>query len=192
MLRIFKNKITTLSDDTLLQRYKEKGDIVYLGQLFERYSSLIYGVCLKYLKKEVEAEDACMQIFEKLTKKVPQHSIQNFKSWLYTLVKNHCLEILRQQKRHLTVSYESDFMQKEPYVHPFEEDLQEQPLQQLAVCMNQLELEQKECVQLFYYQSKSYKEIAEMKQVPIGKIRSFIQNGRRNLKICMGSMNNEQ
>ena len=83
MLRIFKNKITTLSDDALLQHYKEKGDMVYLGQLFERYSSLVYGVCLKYLKKEVEAEDACMQIFEKLTKKIPQQKIQNFKSWLY-------------------------------------------------------------------------------------------------------------
>jgi len=187
MLRFFKNKITSFSDAALVQRYKESEEMVYLGQLFERYSALIYGVCLKYLKKQVEAEDACMQVFEKLTKKVLQHDIQNFKSWLYTLVKNHCLETLRKQKKHLTVYYESDLMHKEPFVHPFEEDLQEKPLQELENCMKQLEATQKECVQLFYYQGKSYKEIAEMKQTPLGKIRSYIQNGRRNLKICMES-----
>jgi len=185
MLRFFKNKTENLSDADLIQAYSKRRDMSYLGQLFERYNALIYGVCLKYLKNETEAEDAFMQIFEKLSKKIPQQEINNFKSWLHVLVKNHCLEILRKKKRHLTVSYESSLMQNEPFLHPFEEQEAELQFQQLDSCLEQLEGLQKECIQLFYFEKKSYQEIATLKQLPLGKIRSFIQNGRRNLKICV-------
>jgi len=185
MLRFFKKKTEDLSDTALIQAYSKHQNMLYLGQLFERYNALIYGVCLKYLKNETEAEDAFMQVFEKLSKKIPQQEIKNFKSWLHVLVKNHCLEILRQKKKHLTVSYESDLMQNEPFLHPFEEQETEAQFKQLDSCLQQLDSLQQECIQLFYFEKKSYKEIAAFQQLPLGKIRSFIQNGRRNLKICI-------
>ena len=192
MLRVSKNNISDFSDDVLLQQYKTKGDVYYLGQLFERYTSLVYGVCLKYLKNEQDAEDAYMGIFEKLIQKARQHDVQNFKSWLHVLVKNYCLELLRKQKKHLTVSYEPELMQKELSVHPFEEAVTLEP--QLDLCLQQLEVHQKACIQLFYYENKSYKDIATLRNQSLGTIRSYIQNGRRNLKICMeasGISNNE-
>ena len=152
MLRFFKNKTAKLSDRDLIQAYSKGQDMSYLGQLFERYSALIYGVCLKYLKNETEAEDAYMQIFEKLSKKIPQQEIKNFKSWLHVLVKNHCLELLRKKKKHLTISYESSLMQNEPFLHPFEEQDTELQFQQLDTCLEQLERLQKDCIQLFYYE----------------------------------------
>ena len=185
MLQIPKQQKEGLTDQDLLQRYKKDGNLLPLAQLYKRYTNLIYGVCLKYLKNSQDAEDAYMNVFEKLVKKVDQHDIKNFKSWLHVVVKNHCLEILRQKKKILTVSYDQDLMQNEPFVHPFEESPTEESEQQLNKCLQQLETQQLECIKLFYYQDKSYKEIAETKNQPLGKIRSFIQNGRRNLKICM-------
>ncbi len=187
MLSFFKNKkgTTTLSDQELIDLYKEKADANYLTSLLERYSSLIYGICLKYLKEEMKAEDAFMQIFEKLMKKLKNQEISNFKSWLGVVTKNHCLEILRQQKKHLTVSLDQGLMQNEPFLHPFEEADKETEFKQLEQCLSELTSIQKDCVELFYYQNKSYKDIALLKSLSLGKIRSSIQNGRRNLKICM-------
>jgi len=187
MLSFFrKNKSTsTLSDKELIDQYQKTEDVNFITSLLERYSSLIYGICLKYLKDEVKSEDAFMQIFEKLIKKLKDQEISNFKSWLGVVTKNHCLETLRQQKKHLTVSLDQGLMQNEPFLHPFEEDDQEIEFTQLEQCLEQLTGIQKECVQLFYYQNKSYKDISELKSLSLGKIRSSIQNGRRNLKICM-------
>ncbi len=185
MLRILKQDKEDLTDQELILRYKKEGEMLYLAQLYKRYTNLIYGVCLKYLKNSQDAEDAYMSVFEKLIKKVRQHDITNFKSWLHVVVKNHCLEIIRKQKKNLTISYDQELVQNEPFVHPFEESPTEESEKKLRNCLQQLELQQLEAIQLFYYQNKSYKEIATTKNQPLGKIRSAIQNGRRNLKICM-------
>ncbi len=185
MFKIFKKNPSNYSDAELVERYQKTGDMELLGVLTERYTALIYGVCLKVLKHEAEAEDAFMGVFEKLTKKVQQHDIQEFRPWLHVLTRNHCLEILRKKGKHLTVSYDSEFMQSEEAVHPFMEDATNGKLDALPDCLATLQGEQKNCVQLFYFEGKSYKEIATLKDMPIGKVRSYIQNGRRNLKNCI-------
>lgn len=185
MLRIFRKKPDDYSDEELVALYKKGGDTMYLGTLYERYTELVYGVCLKILKNETEAQDAFMTAFEKLLVKVKTQDIKSFRPWLHVLVKHHCLEILRKQKRHLTVSYETEFMQSEEMEHPFSEDPSVEREKALASCLETLNVEQKECVQLFYYQGKTYKEIAVLKDEVVGKIRSYIQNGRRNLKMCI-------
>jgi len=185
MFKIFKKNPSNYSDAELVARYQNTGNMELLGVLTERYTALIYGVCLKVLKQEAAAEDAFMEVFEKLTKKVQQHDIQEFRPWLHVLTRNHCLEILRKKGKHLTVSYDSEFMQSEETVHPFMEEATNGKLDALPHCLDRLKGEQKNCVQLFYFEGKSYKEIAESKDMAVGKVRSYIQNGRRNLKICI-------
>ena len=187
MLRIFRKKREDYSDAELVTLYKKSEDMEYLGILYERYTELVYGVCLKILKNEAEGQDAYMTAFEKLTKKVKTQDIKDFRPWLHVLVKNHCFEILRKKNRHLKVSYETEFMQSEEIEHPFTEDLSLEKEKALGYCLKQLNEQQKECVELFYFQGKTYKEIAEMKSTEVGKIRSNIQNGRRNLKNCIES-----
>lgn len=161
--------------------YRKGNDVEALGRLYERYVELIYGVCLKYLKKEADAEDAVMAIFEQLVEKAKTHEVQNFRSWLYVLAKNHCLMQLRKPQREFS---ESDFMHLDGEAHPTEENHEEQEAQ-LRDCIGTLPEQQRESIELFYFKEKSYQEIAEMKKEELGKIRSFIQNGRRNLKICL-------
>ncbi|MFK7981205.1 MAG: RNA polymerase sigma factor [Saprospiraceae bacterium] len=185
MLKIFRKKTSNYSDAELVARYQKSGDMELLGVLYERYTELIYGVCLKVLKQEAEAEDAFMNIFEKLTKKVREHDIKQFRPWLHIVVRNHCLGILRKQGKHLTVSYDGDFMQSTEVLHPFMEEVTNGKLSALTDCLDSLKGEQKSCVQLFYFEGKSYQDITKEKDLSIGKVRSYIQNGRRNLKICI-------
>ena len=174
-----------LPDKELVNLFRTSGNMDVLAVLFQRYMDLLYGVCLKYLKQPETAKDAVMQIFEELVAKLPRHEVENFKSWLYTLAKNHCLMQLRTPKNLKTTEFNPDSMQLEEDVHLNGIQLKEENLQKLERCLETLSTEQKKAVELFYLQNKCYKEIAEATGIDWNKIRSFIQNGRRNLKICM-------
>lgn len=185
----FKNQsITELSDADLLQRYRDTDELADLAALFGRYTELTYGSCLKYLKDATAAEDAVMNIFEELTKKVKKHEIKQFRGWLHVLTRNHCLMILRKQNKNKTVEYDPQLMQSTAIVHPDYEIDQVETVSEvdlLKECMKTLADHQKYCVDQFYYGNKSYKEIAIETGDPVGKVRSNIQNGRRNLRICI-------
>lgn len=143
---------------------------------------LVYGLSLKYLKEREESQDAVMQVFEKLIEAVKKHDIQNFKSWLYVLAKNHCLMVLRSKKG---INSDSVIMESSIQLHPIEEDNLEDDLTKLEDCIRQLQDEQKQCVELFFLKKKPYLTIAEITGSDIKKVKSYIQNGKRNLKICM-------
>lgn len=174
-----------LPDKELVALFRTSRNMEVLAVLFQRYMDLLYGVCLKYLKQPETAKDAVMQIFEELVVKLPKHEVDNFKSWLYTLAKNHCLMQLRTPKNLKTTEFNPDSMQLEEEMHLNGIQLKEENLQKLERCLETLSIEQKKSVELFYLQNKCYKEIAEETGIEWNKVRSFIQNGRRNLKICM-------
>jgi RNA polymerase sigma factor (sigma-70 family) len=174
-----------LPDRELVSLFRTSGNMDVLAVLFQRYMDLLYGVCLKYLKQPEPARDAVMQIFEELVVKLPKHEVDNFKSWLYTLAKNYCLMQLRTPKNLKTTEFNPDSMQLEEDVHLNGIQVREENLQKLERCLQTLSAEQKTTVELFYLQNKCYKEIAEATGIEWNKVRSFIQNGRRNLKICM-------
>jgi RNA polymerase sigma-70 factor (ECF subfamily) len=174
-----------LPDKELVTLFRTTRNMELLAVLFQRYMDLLYGVCLKYLKQPESAKDAVMQIFEELVAKLPKHEVDNFKSWLYTLAKNYCLMQLRTPKNLKTTEFNADSMQLEEEMHLNGIQLKEENLQKLERCLETLSTDQKKAVELFYLQNKCYKEIAEATGIEWNKIRSFIQNGRRNLKICM-------
>ena len=185
---------TQLSDAELVQAYKQSADTRLLGELFQRYMDLVYGVCLKYLKHPENAQDSVISIFEELVVKLQKHEVDNFKGWLYALSKNHCLMRLRSGKKQTLVNFDVELMQSEENVHlngelsewtPSEE--KEENFRKLDYCLGQLQKEQRTVIELFYLQGKCYNEIADMTGIEWNKVRSYIQNGRRNLKICMES-----
>lgn len=174
------------SDEALLAGYQRTGSLPWLGMLYERYTEMVYGVCLKYLKDQTEAEDAVMAIFEELVGKARKHEIDHFRPWLYVLTRNHCLMFLRKQKRTITDAFDPNRMYSEDNWHPVEENYREDPnLQRLEFCMDQLNESQQQCIRQFYLDDKSYKEIAAEYNLPLGTVRSHIQNGRRNLRKCI-------
>ncbi|MCB0596998.1 MAG: sigma-70 family RNA polymerase sigma factor [Lewinellaceae bacterium] len=186
MLRFFNPRSSEQSDEDLLARYQAGGELAVLGQLFERYAELVYGVCLKYCRDEQEAEDAAMAVFEQLVAKAREHEVHNFKSWLHVLTKNHCLMQLRKASRAREQSFEPQLMQSvDSRHHTIEIHEDNGQLKGLNDCMEQLPEEQRQCVQAFYLEGHSYKEIAGFRKEELGRVRSYIQNGRRNLRICL-------
>ena len=174
-----------MSDSTLIAQYKNTGSLDVLGALYNRYMHLVYGVCFNYLKEEEASKDAVMQIFEELVVKLKAHEVQNFKSWLQVLTRNHCLMVIRKSSKNNTVSIDEVFVENGDFVHLDIEDTKEKQLNVMERCMDSLPEEQKISVDLFYLQEKCYKEVAEITGYEMVKVKSYIQNGKRNLKICI-------
>jgi RNA polymerase sigma factor (sigma-70 family) len=179
------SKPSALSDVELIRLYKSSGDLNMVGHLFSRYTSLVLGVCLNYLKDREEAKDAVMHVFEKLVQSLKEHNIENFKSWLYATTRNHCLMYLRAGKGRYKEEISPRHMESELFLHLEEEPEIEQNLTKLEQCIERLAEEQKRCVQLFFLEEKCYKDITGLTGFDLNKVKSFIQNGKRNLKICM-------
>lgn len=175
-----------------MSKFVRSSNIDYLGDLYNRYIELQFGLCMKYMKDKSKAEDAVMQIFEQLVVKLPKHKVENFRSWLYTLTKNHCLMEIRKEKKMLNsgIQPEED-MHFEDFLHLNDKELKEIEYQKLEACMLDLPELQQKCIKYHYYEKKSYKEIALLLEEKQDKIRSYIQNGRRNLKKCMNQKSEE-
>ncbi len=180
------------SDEELLENFQNSGNLDVLGDLYSRYMHLVYGVSLKYFGDRDDAQDAVMHIFEKLIHDLPRHEVQNFKSWLYVLTKNHCLMEIRSRKsadnRLEGFKIEQEFMESDEEMHPI--DRADSSIEDaLKECIEQLKTEQKECIELFYYQKLCYQEIAKKLNMEEKKVKSYLQNGKRNLKICLEDKN---
>lgn len=177
--------ISHLSDDDLLQMFQQDHQQQVLAELYLRYADLLYGTCIKYLKDQELAKDAVMNIYHELLEKLKKHQVENFKGWLYVFTKNHCLMYLRKHSKVNMVGLPPEFMQFEENLHLDGVMNREQELNRLENCMEQLQEEQRKSVQLFYFENKCYNEIAALTGYEWNRVRSLIQNGKRNLKICM-------
>jgi RNA polymerase sigma factor (sigma-70 family) len=175
----------SVSDQELVAAYRQSADLKVLAVLYQRYMDLLYGVCLKYLKEPEAAKDAVMAIFEELAQKLRKHEVDNFKGWSYTVAKNYCLMQLRSSKKIRTQELKDEPMQTADELHLNSIMEKEKQLDKLSKCIETLSSEQKTTVELFYLQSKCYKEIETITGLEWNKVRSHIQNGRRNLKTCM-------
>lgn len=174
-----------IDDEVLLRRYRDTGDMAVLGELYEAHAEMVYYVCMRYLKDSERSKDAVMHIFEELIHKVNKQEIQRFGSWLYVLSRNHCLMQLRAEKNRHHVSID-EFVEFPLAVHPEgEAEEKERQLTALEQCMERLPEKQKRSVDLFFLNEKCYKEIADSTGYSLKEVKSYIQNGKRNLKLCM-------
>lgn len=183
--------IKTQSDENLVINYQNTKNNLVVGELFKRHSLMCYAVCMKYLKNEDAAHDATMNIFEKLFTDLQKHQINNFKSWLHTVCKNHCLILLR--KPNILVSIDESeeenshlFMQLANVLnHEDNKHEKEEKLQVLEQSIVELKDKQRECIELFFLKQKSYQEISKQTGYTENEVKSYIQNGKRNLKILL-------
>ncbi|MBN1599172.1 MAG: sigma-70 family RNA polymerase sigma factor [Bacteroidales bacterium] len=192
-MRLIKTHNTEeLSDQELLEKYRKTSDINFLSMLFNRHMHRVYGVCLKYLENREDSKDAVMQIFEILIKDTLKTKIENFKSWVGVVSKNYCLMQIRtniSKRNRLKKYHDENFMEYEQEFHPIEESNNEEVNVALKDCIEALKELQKSCIELFYFEQMCYKDIAAKLDVDEKKVKSHIQNGKRNLKICLEEKN---
>ncbi len=175
------------ADEALLEAYRKLGEPEYLAELYRRHLHLALGVCMKYLKDAAAAQDAVADVFEKLAKDLRDREVEQFKPWLYTVTKNHCLQLLRKEQVQVGRTKEyTQFLESvmetevEPHLH--KEDEKELLLQRLETSIEALNPDQRQCIVLFYIEGKSYKEIVDQMGLTDMQVKSHIQNGKRNLK----------
>ena len=174
------------SDKELVAAFKESGSVQYLSTLYQRYMDMVYGVCLKYFKDGERSKDAVMDIFEELHRKLKLHEVDNFKGWLHVLARNFCLMQLRSPKNMRTSEFNPDVMQSHQETHLTNEVLEKEArYTRLANCMEKLPVDQQQSIRLFFEEKKCYHEISAITGYEWNKVRSYIQNGKRNLKICL-------
>jgi RNA polymerase sigma-70 factor (ECF subfamily) len=185
----------TRSDSELLDIFREENDLEALGELYSGYMHLVYGVCMKYLKDREEARDGVMQIFEKLIIEIPKYKIENFGSWLHVVTKNYCLMQLRSEKSQREKNEEwindsSVFMESHIDLHPLDEDEATEEIENaLEDCIDRLKEHQRLCIRQFYFENRCYEEIASSLGIDDKKVKSYLQNGKRNLKLCLEEKN---
>ena len=183
MLNTDKYKHT--DDLQLLQYFYNDKNNEWLGILLQRYTLLLLGVCMKYLKNEEEAKDAVQQVFLKVITELHKYKVDYFKSWIYMVAKNHCLMKLR-DKGKIPVEINEE-------IHGTSEDMEEikkqlekdQLFTSMETALQLLNREQQQCITLFYLDKKSYQEITASTGYTMLQVKSFIQNGKRNLKLML-------
>lgn len=178
-----------LTDEEMVVLVQDKKDMEILGSLYNRYLLMMMSLCLKYLNHQDAAEDAVMEIFEILHRRLPNHQVENFSAWLYRLASNHCLDILRKQQR--TLAKDVQIMQSVKDERHNDDWLVDEVQEKEAVltkmekCLEQLNDKQKMSIQLFYLKKQSYEDVSKKLGATWAQTRSYIQNGRRNMKKCM-------
>jgi RNA polymerase sigma-70 factor (ECF subfamily) len=190
-------KTNTATDLELIASYRQSGDNAFVGELYKRYAHLVFGVCIKYLKDEDDSKDAVMLIFEKLLEDLKKYQIENFKSWLHTTAKNHCFMKLRSEQSVFlkTEELKKDYpviMESDNELHLDNENENEFYLNHLGSAVEQLNDEQRICIEMFYLNGKCYQEVAETTGYSMKQVKSYIQNGKRNLKIIIQSNYEQQ
>ena len=179
-------KDNDITDSELLKRFYSDQDNRWLGILLPRYTVMLLGVCMKYLKNEEDSKDCVQQVFLKVISELPKYKVEYFKSWIYMIAKNHCLMKLRGEKN-FTVEITENLLQTEEVLEEKKNHLdKEQLLVTLEEALKELNEEQKICVQLFYLEKKSYTEITDITGYTMLQVKSHLQNGKRKLKIAMG------
>lgn len=187
-----KGNLSNITDEELIQLYKSTTEIEYVSELYIRYTHLVYGLCLKYLNNEDNSKDAVMHIYEKVLKALLKQEVHFFKSWLYIIAKNHCLAKIKENDRYTGTEIDSlqnaeFFVEYQPEITlNNESDKTEEEKLQLA--LQQLKDEQRICIEMFYLKDLSYKEISDSTGLSLNNVKSFIQNGKRNLKMLLSSI----
>lgn len=180
------HKKTVHTDEELIVLLKKTHNLEYFQQLYERYMPLVYGLCLKYLKDADLAQDAVIDIYENLSDKIIRYEIDVFKNWIYSVAKNHCFAQLRENKKEIIVNFDSNLMESDETIDLLgDENNEEEKAAAVNTCVEQLPEPQKISIMAFFFDNKSYAEIVDSTGYHLKSVKSYIQNGRRNLKICL-------
>lgn len=187
-----KKQLSQHSDEELVRLFTEQQHRRALGILYKRYAHLVLGLCLDYLKHRQDAQDAVMDIFEKITAKLPQHRVEKFRPWLFFVSRNHCIDLLRKQLHKVDPEFSDALFVESASADRLDKDQTERRIELLTEALSTLKPHQRDCVILFYFKEQSYDQIAQQTGYSNKEVKSFLQNGRRNLKNILIKLEHEQ
>lgn len=182
---------TSYTDEELVSFFTQQNNRRALGILFQRYAHLVLGLCLDYLKNREDARDAVMDIFEKAARKLPEQTVEKFRPWLFFVSRNHCIDILRKQLKKVSPEFsEGLFVESAGEDRPI--DKEERRIELLSEALSSLKPHQRDCIRLFYLKGQTYEQVAQQTGYSQKEVKSFLQNGRRNLQNILTRLEHER
>lgn len=178
------------TDEELVSLYVQQNDRRALGILFKRYAHLVLGLCLDYLKNREDARDAVMDIFEKTARKLPEQTVENFRPWLFFVSRNHCIDLLRKRLKQVAPEFSEGLFVESP--DDDRPDIEERRIELLSEALSFLKPHQRDCITLFYLKGRSYEQVAQETGYTEKKVKSYLQNGRRNLQNILTRLEHER
>jgi len=174
-----------MSDNELIAQYKKSHHKQFVGELYKRYAHLVLGMCIHYFNDKDTAKDIVLQIFEKLFDELKKREVESFKAWLTFVVRNHCISEIRKIQVQQNREAEYKIALQTEALHPEDDEKTEKQIRHLETALNELNPFQKKCIELFYYKNMSYAQIVEITGYSVNEVKSYIQNGKRNLKLIL-------
>lgn len=179
----------TYTDEELVQLFQQQQQRKALGMLYRRYAHLVLGLCLDYLKHREDAKDAVMDIFEKAGRKLSGQQINNFRSWLFYVSRNHCIDILRKKLKEVPLEFSNALFVESPAE---DRPIEENQIELLTAAITALKPHQRDCITLFYLKGHSYDQVSQLTGFSDKEVKSYLQNGRRNLKNIIKKLEHER
>jgi RNA polymerase sigma-70 factor (ECF subfamily) len=178
-----KSNLTDFTVEDLIVKYKSTNETAIIGEIYNRYAGIVFGVCAKYLKNEEECKDVTSKIFQDLILDLKRYEIKYFNGWLHKVTTNECLKKLKKSSKTISLIEQNlnDLETDEIEIESKDKIKDEE----INLCIEKLNKEQSICIKLFYIEEKSYKEISDLTQLSLLQVKSCIQNGKRNLKIML-------
>jgi RNA polymerase sigma-70 factor (ECF subfamily) len=178
----------------LLERVATE-DAAALRALYDLTSSKLFGLALRIVVKREWAEEVLQDAFVNIWRYAGDYraGLSAPMTWMAAIVRNRALDFLRRQKASGAAaetqwSEALDDILPGNEADPSEETLLSQEARRLRICMEQLEASQRQAVALAYLRDQSHSEVANVMQVPLGTVKSWIRRGLDKLKACLGGL----
>ena len=171
-------------DDALLAQRIRSGDRDALGELYDRYASVALATALRVVADRQLAEDLVHDSFVAVWQKIDRFDATrgNLRSWLLTIVRNRGIDRLRATRPSIEIGVADEQALLRTSFNPTADDaLRSVSDAQLRVAIRALPDEQRQAIELAYFEGRTYREIAEMTGVPQGTA-----NGR--LRLALGKL----
>jgi len=175
-------------DFMLVQRALNDKDQRAYTELMGRYKDSVYFMLLKMVNNSDDAEDLTIETFSKAFKRLDQYTPQfAFSTWLFKIASNHSIDFIR-KKRIKAISIDQGFsnVDGESYVIPVKEESldpeesmqKDERVQRMRDVVEKLKPRYKRLVELRYFEEKSYEEISEILELPLGTVKAQLFRAR--------------
>jgi RNA polymerase sigma-70 factor (ECF subfamily) len=177
--------MTQHQDDWVLMDRVARGEEGAVGELYDRFGSLVYKVARQLLPTRAEAEDAVQEVFVRLWQTADRYDPRRAKlvTWVMLIARRHLIDRLRRNAVRGTASSfradgTSDETGRRPEQKPFEDERNESLLQRIA----ELPELQRVVIERAYLQGFTLREVSEQLEAPLGTVKSALSRGLARLR----------
>jgi RNA polymerase sigma-70 factor (ECF subfamily) len=173
----------TVDDLELVARVVDGDQQAFLA-LYDRYAGQIYSLTIRILQDSMLAEEATQDTFLKLWNHASQYLAArgSLLIWMLTIARRTALDRIRMEKRRPFVTGSTDADEMWAYISDGSKDSEEERWRSMYLAVQDLPMEQRQVIDLAYYQGMSQSDIAATLNWPLGTVKTRLRSGMEKLR----------